>query len=264
MDIISLQRLRKIALLAALINGLILSFASLVGVLRAKEIYPNGTLQATYLTNDVANLCVVLPVLAVGIYLLGRSRLSGIYWLSAGLALITYNGIAYLFGVPFSSLSVVYMAEIVFSLAGFALFIKNVNWQVMQSVSAVKIPEKLIGGVLMGFGLLFVGRSLLQLIGRAAGSDLAVDIADLCITPLWIISGIAIWRKRPFGYVFAPIMLALCCLLMLGLLLFFLLQPVLLNVNFAGSDFGVIFVFALICFFPFVKTLLRVSMLRVD
>lgn len=258
------QRLYKIGLVVALVNSMVLLAASLVGVLATKEIYPNSALQATYLTNDVANLFIVFLVLFLSIFLLKKKLLTSIYLFLAGMALITYNGIAYLFGVPFSGVSILYIAEIVLSLGGFALFFKNVNKQTMQGVLPVNIPEKLISAVLIGFGLLFLIRSLIQLINGVSGSNLAVDIADLCMTPFWIISGFLLWRKRSWGYTIAPIMLTLCCLLMLGLLFFFVFQPVLLSTKFATTDFIVILIFSLICFFPFVKMLHRVSGIRIQ
>jgi hypothetical protein len=76
-------------------------------------------------------------------------------------------------------------------------------------------------------------------------------VADLLTTPFWIIGGILLWRKLSLGYVTGAGLLFQASMLFIGLLVFFILQPLLTAVPFPVEDFAVIFGMGLICFIPF-------------
>jgi hypothetical protein len=82
-------------------------------------------------------------------------------------------------------------------------------------------------------------------------SEFAVAVADLITSPLWVIGGISLWQRRPLGYSSGLALLFQGAMLFLGLLIFFLLQPVLAGVPFPLEDFVVILVMGMIFFIPF-------------
>ncbi len=81
--------------------------------------------------------------------------------------------------------------------------------------------------------------------------ELGVLVADLVTVPTWVIGGILLWRRQPFGYVTGAGLLFQASMLLVGLLVFFILQPLIAHVPFPVSDFVVIFVMGSICFVPF-------------
>lgn len=82
-------------------------------------------------------------------------------------------------------------------------------------------------------------------------SKFDVAVADLITTPLWVLGGISLWQRRPMDYSSGLALLFQGAMLFLGLLVFFLLQPVLAGVPFPLEDFVVILVMGMIFFIPF-------------
>ncbi len=76
-------------------------------------------------------------------------------------------------------------------------------------------------------------------------------MADLLVTPVWVIGGILLWRRQAFGYVLGTGLLFQASMLFVGLLGFFVLQPQLAGTPFRAADFAVILVMGLVCFVPF-------------
>jgi hypothetical protein len=118
------------------------------------------------------------------------------------------------------------------------------------------VPARFAGGVLVGFGGLFFLRSLGQgvaaLTGQTAlgGSTLGVLVADCVTTPVWVAGGVLLWRRQALGYSAGAGLLFQASLLIIGLLVFFILQPFLTATPFPVQDFVVIFVMGLVCFLP--------------
>ena len=81
-------------------------------------------------------------------------------------------------------------------------------------------------------------------------TDVAVDLADLLITPL-IVGGVLILRNA-FGYVAALGLLIQANLLLIGLIMFLLLQPFLTGVPVHWSDIVLILAMGSVCFYPLI------------
>jgi hypothetical protein len=75
--------------------------------------------------------------------------------------------------------------------------------------------------------------------------------ADLLTTPIWMIGGFQLWSKHPTGYAATTGLLFQASMLFVGLLLFFILQPLLFTLPFRMEDFVVILVMGLFFFIPF-------------
>ena len=88
--------------------------------------------------------------------------------------------------------------------------------------------------------------------GQAAltGGDLALAVTDLILIPTWVVGGILLWQRRAFGYLTGAGLLFQASMLFVGLLVFFLLQPMVAAVPFPMEDFVVILVMSLVCFVP--------------
>jgi hypothetical protein len=237
--------------------ALLLAAASLAGLFIPANLYPTEELRRAFLANDVVNLLIGLPVLLGSLWAARRGSLLGLLFWPGALFYVTYNSIAYTIAMPFTVAFVVNLTLVILSF--FALFglLSSLDGAVVQAQITGKMPERYIAGTMIGFGVLFflmaVGKVVSFATGQAAISwgEVSVQIADLLITPCWVIGGILLWLKQPFGYLSAAGLLFQASMLFVGLLIFFILQPFVTGVPFSVGDFVVIAVMSLFCFIPF-------------
>ena len=78
-------------------------------------------------------------------------------------------------------------------------------------------------------------------------SQVATGVADLTIIPALLVGGVLLWRRQAWGYVLGAGLLFLMSMLFVGLLVFFILQPIVAGVPFPLNDFVAIAVMSLLC-----------------
>ena len=133
----------------------------------------------------------------------------------------------------------------------------SIDGEALANLLQNKVHERLCGGVLAGFGILFFLRAFFVLLGAILNgnilseTEIAPNLSDAVIGPAFVIIGISLWRKKGWGYIGGLGFLFLASMLFVALLVFFLLQPILTNAPFAPVDFIVVFAMGLICFVPF-------------
>ena len=244
---------QNLSLLLAVLMGL----ASLAGLLLPSSIYPSAELIESYRANDAVNLILGVPILLVSIALVRRERLVGLLLWPGALLYTFYNYTAYLFGIPFGVITLVNSAIVL--LSGYLIL------SVSQIIDGESVKERLggavrepIGGwVLVAFGVMFILRAAsVILVPLMKGtslpiSEVGLSIADGVLSILWIIGGVALIRRLPSGYANGLGLLFAGSALFIGLLLFFVLQPILAAAPFAVEDAIVILVMGLFCFVPF-------------
>ena len=241
----------------SLIVALVMAAVSLAGLLFQSSIYPIEELRQSFVSNDVVNVFIGLPILLGSMSSAQRGKLIGLlFWLGA-LFYTTYNYIAYAVAMPFTLLFLPYLALVVLSLYTVVGLLSSVDSAAVQQRLKGTVPERFAGGVLVGFGALFFLRGISQVVGIISGQvaltgpELAVLVADLVTTPSWVVGGILLWRRQAFGYVTGVGLLFQASMLFIGLLVFFILQPFLTATLFPVEDFVVIFIMGLVCFIPF-------------
>ncbi len=233
--------------------ALLLAALSLVGLLFPSAIYPSADLRRAFLANDVVNLLIGLPVLVVSMLSARRGGWMGrLFWLGA-LLYVIYNAIAYAVALFPSWIFLSHAALLILSLMALVGVFTSLDFPDIQRRLTGRVPERLTAGVLVVLGTLFFLRSIGQVAGGAAplSPEFAVAVADLLVTPVWVIGGVLLWRRRAAGYALGAGLLFQASLLFVGLLIFFLLQPLLLGEPFPVEDFVVIFGMGLVCFIPF-------------
>jgi len=237
--------------------ALLMTGVSLAGLIFQNNLYPTDEQRQSFVSNDVANLFIGLPILLFSLALARNGRLIGLLCWPGALLYVTYNYIAYSVAMPLSIPFGFYLALVILSVYTIYLLLSRVDSLAIQQRLAGAVPERFTGGVLAGLSLLFFLRGVLQvvsvMIGQASltGPELAVLIADLLVTPASVIGGILLWRRRPFGYAAGAGLLFQASMLFIGLLVFFILQPFLTSAPFPVVDFIVISIMGLVCFIPF-------------
>lgn len=247
----------RTAYIGSVIVVVIMGVVSLAGLVNKSSIYPTEELQNSFVSNDVANLFIGLPILLGSMWFTRRERLIGLLFWPGALFYVTYNYIAYALATPLALPTVGYLTLVLLS--------AYLVWQLLTNIEATRVQERLerkilarfLGGMLIFFAvlvlLLDLGPILNALTGKEAlpWSDWAVLIADLLLLPAWFGGGLLLWRQRALGYVTAAGLLFQSSMLFIGLFVFFFMQPILSGVPFPITDFVVIAFMSLTCFIPF-------------
>ena len=241
----------------SLFVAVLMAAASLAGLLFPMLMYPTDELRRAFLSNDVVNLFIGLPILLGSMWLTRRGSLFGLLFWPGALFYTTYNYLAYAVAMPFTLPFLVNLALVILSVYMIYNLLSSMDATLLQAQLKGSVSERYIGATLAGFGALFflmaVGKVASFFTGQAAlpWAELSVQITDLLITPAWIVGGILLWKKHAFGYLTGLGLLFQASMLFVGLLIFFILQPVVAGVSFPIGDFVVIAVMSLFCLIPF-------------
>ncbi len=239
------------------IVAILMVTASIAGLLYRTVIYPTDELLRSFVSNDVVNLFIGLPILLGSMWLAWRGKLIGLLLWSGALFFVLYNYLVYVFAMPFNVAFLLHLALVTLSVYTLIALAASIDGKAVQQRLTGAVPERLAGGVLAGLGLLFflrvIGVLVSALISQTPVSEteLALHTADFLITPAWVIGGVLLWRRKEFGYVTGLGLLFQASMLFIGLIIFLLLQPFLTTAPFVLVDVVVIFTMGLICFIPF-------------
>lgn len=235
-----------------------MAITSVTGLVFNSSIYPTRALQESFLANDLVNLIVGLPILLASLWLARRGKMLGLLLWPGALLFVVYNYLAYLFGIPFAWISVLYLAIVLLSSITIFDLLRSIDSISVQERLSGVVPARIAGWVLTVFGLLFSFRAIGMLAQASTNpeslpvSELSVLIADLVVSALWIAGGILLIRRKPLGYASGLGLLFTASMLFVGLILFFVLQPMLTDAPFAPVDVIVVSIMRMVCFVPFV------------
>jgi hypothetical protein len=242
----------------SLIIVLVTAAASIVALLYPTTIYPTEALQVSFMANDLVNLCVSLPVLLGSLWLTRRGRLVGLLFWPGALFVTFYNSIAYVVSLPVNVGFLLNLLLLVLSAYTTIALVSFIDAPAVQRRLAGVAPERLAGGALSVWGILFIlivfGSLLDPLLTGApvAISDRALHIADLIIAPALVIGGLLLWRRRPLGYVAGVGLLFQVNMLFVGVIAVLILQPLFSSEPLRLDEIGVLAVMWLVGLIPFV------------
>lgn len=239
------------------IIAILMAIASVAGFRYRAIIYPTDELVRTFVSNDVVNLFIGLPILLGSMWLTWRGKLIGLLFLPGALFFVLYNSIAYAFALPLNWAFPLHLTLVMLSTYTFVALVASIDGKTVQQRLSGVVPERFAGGVLAGLGLLFLLRAIGVMVSALTSgallteAELAVNIADFLTTPAWVIGGILLWQRKELGYITGLGLLFQGSMLFIALSLFLLLQPILTDAPFALADALVILVIGSICFIPF-------------
>lgn len=235
---------------------LLVTASSLQGILFPEIIYKTSILTESLRPNDFLNIVLGVPLLSVVLFNLTGKKIHTLLQLTGGLLYIFYNYIAYIFLIPFSYASLFYYAIValcIYTGAGILLTLKNNPVDIHLSG---KSYSRAAGIILLLFGTIFTIRAGILIIGHFLGDEpdlsvqTAVAIADILISPLWVLTGILIIMKKLSGYLLSTGVLIQGVFLFAGLLFFFILQNILGYKDFPVADFTAVFLMFLVFTIP--------------
>lgn len=234
----------------------LMTVASIAGILFQSTIYPTDELLGTFISNDVVNLLIGLPIMLSSIFLAMRRKLLGLLFWPGALFFVLYNYMIYVLAMPFNVAFFLHLTLVTLSLYTTIILVESIDGKKIQQRLAGTVYEKITGGILVGMGLLFllqvVGVMVTSLVNQTVitGTDLALHVSDFLISPALVIGGILLWRRKEFGYVSGLGLLFQASMLFIGLIVFLIIQPFLTSTPFLLVDVLVVFIMGLICFIP--------------
>jgi hypothetical protein len=146
----------RLITLSSLAIALLTAVASIASLVYQDDIYPTEALRTSFLANDVVNLFIGLPILLLSMGLAGRGKVVGLLFWPGALFYGLYNYLAYLFGMPFNGMFPFYLAIVTLSIYTTIGLVAGIDGQALKNRLAGRVPEKLAGGVLTAFGILFM------------------------------------------------------------------------------------------------------------
>lgn len=249
------KNLRLVYILSLLITCLF-AFASISGILLGPTFYTTEELFNNFISNDVVNLLIGLPVILISIVLTLRGELVGLLFLPGSLLFVAYNNMIYVLAIPLNWASLFYVILIISSIYTIIKLFTLINGGKIQQRLTGLVHEKISGAVLVAMGFLFmfqaVGAMIDPLINHLQINtiDLAVHISDFAISPFLVIGGIQLWRKKGFGYMSGLGLLFQASMLFVGLIIFLIIEPLLTTTPFLLVDIIVVSIMGLIGFIP--------------
>lgn len=246
----------QILTVLSIITAILLGGISIAALLFGSSIYTTTALLEAFLPSDVAILVIGVPMLIASIWLTRRGKLVGLLFWPGALFFVFYNYLIYILVMPLSIAFLLQLSLLMLSIYTLIGLLASINNAVVYQRLEGRVPEKLAGGVLASLGLLFFLRVSWMFIAAMINGipmgeiELALNITDFLIAPSWVVCGIFLWRKHPFGYVTGLGLLFQASMLFIGLILALLLQPLISSAPIPWIDILVTFVLGLICFIP--------------
>lgn len=242
----------KTAETLSILIATLMAAASLAALLFPDILYTSEETRQGMLTNDVVNLVIGVPAIIACLILHRRENLIGLLFWPGALFYVTYNSLAATVAFPSWTLFLAHLALTLCSVAALVLLVPQINMSAVKKRLEGNVRERFNGSILAfgGFAFFLLALNLL-FAGEGTRAEISTAIADLVIAPTWFITGAQLFRRKPFGYALGGGMLFHAATLFIGLLIYFLLQPLVAGVPFPLEDFIAIAPMAVVFFIPF-------------
>ena len=240
----------------SLIIACILAFTSILGILFGSTIYPTDELFSNFISNDIVNLIIGLPIILASIFLTMHGKLVGLLFWPGTLLFVIYNYLIYVLAIPLNWISLLYLSIITSSLYTISLLATSIDGTKIQQRLMGQVHERISGIILVAMGILFMlqagGAMIDAFINQIQITELefAVHVADFSISPVLIIGGLLLWRRKKFGYASGLGLLFQASMLFIGLIVFLIIQPLLTQTPLILVDILLVSIMGLICFIP--------------
>lgn len=249
----------KIWYLLSIIIALFVALVSIIGLLYKDSIYLTATFMQTFVPNDVVNLIIGLPFLLISLWLTKKGKIIGLLCWPGALFYILYIYFPYILSVPFNMLFLPYL--IIFSLSIYTLIglIVSIDQNAIKNMLIENIPNETFGGILIGLSIFIIIRQVALIINAILNNsiidqqELAVWIDDLIIgSPIMLIGGYLLWKKRPLGYTVGAGLFISYTLLSFALIPFLAIQSYLRNTAIDLMGIIILLIMTMICAIPFI------------
>ncbi|TAK29638.1 MAG: hypothetical protein EPO40_09455 [Myxococcaceae bacterium] len=165
---------------------------------------------------DAINLFVGLPLLAYSIRLARRSSLAGLLLWMGTLLHLAYSHAFYVLGTRATALLPVHAAVVAISMYALIDLLFEVDADAVKNAFGARAPSRLVGGFLAAAALMHLSwwsADLASAITAGPVSRLVEVLEPVLVMVALLGSGVLLWRRRPWGFVLAGLLLPKAALL---------------------------------------------------
>lgn len=218
----SVGALRSARALSKVLVALV-AVASTAGLLIDDLYRDPDAVGAMFRGHDLIAVTIIAPALAVTLLPpFRRSVRAQLVWMAL-LGYSVYHAAMYVFGTTFNSIFLLHVAVFSASVLAFGLALANIDAAAIAGRFTRQTPVRLVGGILLFLAavlaIFWSAPSLSFAFGGRLpeeGSKLIVPISithlgwvlDLALlVPAYLLAGVLLWRRAPWGYVLATVVL---------------------------------------------------------
>ena len=240
----------------SLVAGLFMGLLSALSFLFPELVYPTRELIQQYLPNDLVNLIVGVPYFLISFWLIRRNNDLGWLLLPGALVYIIYNYLAYILGRPFDLFGSLFLGLVLLSTYTLVVYLRSTDHKIVKDQLEKTVWVKYPGWTLVVFGAGFFSLASYQIInGLIQGSipplgENAVSAADMVASALWFFGGLALLRKKPWGYTLGLGLLFVTCTLFFGLIAYMLMAPAIAGRELVISEVVQVLIMSLVGIIP--------------
>lgn len=208
----------KVASILSIIIVILAIISSLGGLLIPNLYRDNDFVTIVWHGNDLITLFAAIPLLIISLVLSHLGSLRGqLVWLGM-LDYMLYNYAYYLFGTAFNPFFLIYVALFALSIYALIFSLSRIDYNGICQKFRAQTPVRWIAGymlfVAMGLIVVYFAQSLnfvatgqlpqiVILSGHPTSMVFALDLT--LVVPLFILGGIWLWNRKPWGYVLGVI-----------------------------------------------------------
>jgi len=232
--------------------------ASIFGIVHRSVIYPTEKLAIGFVSTDLLNLFVGLPVLLVSMWLTRRGNLAGFLCWPGALLYVLYIYISYL-ALPAGVLLIPYIVLIALSVCSIVGILASTNGDAVRQRLSGVVPARTTGWILASIAILVIVYQTVRiatvLINHTPPDNLELVqwIDDLVVgSPALFVGGYLLIRKKALGYVAGAGLLLMCSVLFIGVIPAMVFQALSADTPIDLIGILVVLVSSMVCFIPFV------------
>ena len=249
--------------------AIIMVVASTVGIMYRSVIYPTEKLSIGFVSTDLLNLVVGLPVLLVSMWLTRRGKLAGLLCWPGALFYVLYIYTSYL-ALPVSVLLIPHIFLIILSAYSIIGIIVSINCDAVRQRLSGVIPAKTTGGILTSIAILVIVYQIISiitvLINQTTPDNVALVqwIDDLVVgSPALLVGGYLLLRRKALGYVAGAGLLLMCSVLFIGVIPAMVFQALSADTPIDVIGILIVLISGMVCFIPFVLFVRGVAKTRI-
>lgn len=249
--------------------AIIMVVASTVGIMYRSVIYPTEKLSIGFVSTDLLNLVVGLPVLLVSMWLTRRGKLAGLLCWPGALFYVLYIYTSYL-ALPVSVLLIPHIFLIILSAYSIIGIIVSINCDAVRQRLSGVIPAKTTGGILTSIAILVIVYQIISIITVLINQttpdnvELVQWIDDLVVgSPALLVGGFLLLRRKALGYVAGAGLLLMCSVLFIGVIPAMVFQALSADTPIDVIGILIVLISGMVCFIPFVLFVRGVAKTRI-
>ncbi len=245
------------AYISTIILVTLMIVVSVIGILFQSKLYPGKELSIGFVSNDILNLIVGVPIIIISMLLAKKGKLVGFLCYPGALFYITYIYTTYLLGLPFNILFIPYLILVTLSIYTIIGLITGMDCEQVRQKLKNYVPIKSAGAILFAIAcLLIIYQTYSVVIALIKQSEvdqfmIAQWIVDFVVaSPPIIIIGFFMMRRKALGYATGMSLLLFLSVLFIGVVPILIVEAVLTNNPIDITGIFIVLASGMVCFIP--------------